>query len=70
MALNLWMVNLCHEVKVLINMIIEGILSSLHVCMASWASLAFHVYWLRNPCRSILSAKFFALLVFFRHLAA
>jgi hypothetical protein len=70
MALILWMVNLCREVKVLINMIIKGISSSLHVCMASWASLAVHVYWLRNPCRSNLSAKSFALSVFLHHLAA
>lgn len=70
MALILWTVNLCRGVKVLINMIIKRILSSLHVCMASWASLAVHIYWLRIPCRSILSAKCFALLVFLYHLAA
>lgn len=51
------MVNLGLAVfEVLMNMIINGSLVHLCIFMASWITLAVHVYWLRNQRRSLILA--------------
>jgi hypothetical protein len=51
------MVNLGLAVfEVLMNMIINGSLVHLCIFMASWITLAVHIYWLRNQRRSVILA--------------